>query len=206
MYKLYQKESLCIFVGTVDGAPERREREGVVAMVVTLKDYAGKRIKIYFRNGEKNKLADRIVNAKVSDGSFMAVQAICTDPEEKTATGQNFKFHGVWELNTGSDTPPVTILLGKAYQAQYFKATEGKPEQFRFGVRVVEKDRDPFFVNVTFRNNDKRKDADFVQRVFYGTDKPFVAVVGGSIKTYDNGSKYVTGWRVTKKPEEPKTK
>lgn len=204
MYKIYSKDSLKVFVGTVVGAPKKTERNGEVIMVVTMKDYANEMINVYFRNGEgKNeKLADRIVNAKVADGSFLVVRAVCNDPEEKTATGVDFKYEGVMEIVDSEGNNSATIVVGKAYRPQ-----EKENGDFSITVRTYDKRSDTTtWVDVTYRDNEKNKAATMAKKVMHGQEKPTVALVGGKVtklnsKKEKNVNLRMFGWRLTRKPE-----
>lgn len=204
MYKIYSKDSLKVFAGTVDGAPKKTERNGETVVVVTLKDYADERINIYFRNGEgkDEKLADRIVNAKVSDGAYIVVRALCNDPEEKTATGVDFKYEGVMKLVDASGNPTSTIVIGKAYRPR-----EKENGDFSVTVRTYDKRTNTTtWVDVTFRDSEKSKAATMAKKVMRNQERPTVVVAGGKVtepnRAKDNNINLrMFGWRITRKPD-----
>lgn len=196
MYKIFQKDNVHVYAGVVE-AVEKHERNGVPVMVVTLKDYADERIKIYFRNNDTDKLADRVVNAKIESGTFLAVRALCNDPEEKTATGVDFRREGAWELKVNDGSLPVTILLGPAIDAK-----DTKNGDFQITVTVPAENHRKNYIKVFFKDEENRKRATFARKVLYNQEKPFVIIVGGRLRTNDyNGkpSMSMTGWKVTRK-------
>lgn len=203
MYKIYSKDALKVFAGVVVGEPKKTEKNGDVIMVVTMKDYAGEMINVYFRNGEgkNDKLADRIVNAKVSDGSYIVVRAVCNDPEEKTATGVDFKYEGVMKIVDSNGEPSATIVVGKAYRPR-----EKENGDFVITVRTFDKrSNTTTWVDVTFRDGDKSKAATMAKKVMKNQEKPTVILAGGKA-TEANSTKEnnvnlrMFGWRITRKP------
>lgn len=208
MYSVYAKDNLKLFVGIVDGDPEKIQHNGVTKMVVTLRDYQGERIKIYFANSEqdsKKKLADRIVNAKVRDGAFLTVLATCSDPEEKTGNGIDFKYRGLWNFKNGDKV--TSVLIGPAT-----RPNASKPGQFRVRVPYDEWDatsgKHTVWVDVTFFDSEsggkKRTNATSAQKCMHGEENPMVVITGGEIRDNEyNGVVYhnMVGFRMTRKPE-----
>ena len=209
MYSVYVKDNLKLFVGVVEGEPERIEHNGVTKMVVTLRDYQGERVKVYFANegreaGRAKMLADRVVNAKIHDGVFLTVLASCKDPEEKTATGLDFKYRGVWNFKNGEKV--TTVLMGIATRPR-----NPKPGMFCVTVPAEEyKDGavQTIWIDVTFFDSDngekKRNSASSAQKCMFGEEKPMVVITGSDIREnvynehiYHN----MIGYRMTKKPE-----
>lgn len=210
MYSAYVKDNLKLFVGVVAGEPKRWERDGRVAMVVTLKDYQGEFINIYFNNGEpgspRNEMrADRIVNARVSDGAFLTVLAKCTDPEEKTATGLDFKYRGMWTFEKDG-VRPTTVLMGVACRPR-----SPKDNMFVITIPVesmVNGTKSTTWYDVTFfdseYNGKKRENAKTARRILQGSEKATVVVIGGAVNEREyNGDIYhgMIAYRITKKPE-----
>ena len=215
MYKLYrktgpdQKTCLNIYVGTVKGEPKKHVRGDMVIMSVTLQDYTGEIMTVYFRNGDNKRtmLADRIVNAGVKDGTFMAVRAVSSDEEEKSATAIDFKIgFGAWELKDAE--PAITVVIGKPYRMK--KLTPSAPnttwtEGLQFTMRLPQRDGNTEWLTVSFYDDEKHKNATFANKVLYNADQSFIAVLGGAIRTSEyNGKCYrnLTGWRVTKQNPE----
>lgn len=220
MYYACQKGNMKLYVGVVEGEPQRWERDGKVAMIVTLKDYQGERIKIFFRNDEAGSpkvkmLADRVVNAKVHDGIFMTALATCSDPEEKTATGLDFKYRGRWTF-TGDDGLVTTVLAGYATRPR--KRKEG---MFSFTIPVDEVRNGESYTmwcDVTFFDADRngndtgraKKAEMLVDPPKYGNkddsekkNNPFVVVTGGAVKESlfnDKPTYSMIGWSITKRP------
>ena len=171
-------------------------------MIVTLKDYANQMINIYFRNGagKDEKLADRVVNAKVSDGAYLVVRAFCTDPEEKTATGVDFKYEGIMKIVDAANNPTATVVVGKAYRPE-----EKENGDFKITVRTYDnRTKTTTWVDVTFRDSEKSKAATMAKKVMKNQEKPTVVIAGGKV-TEANSSKENTvnmrmfGWRITRK-------
>lgn len=209
MYSVYAKDNLKLFVGVVDGEPAKIQHNGVTKMVVTLRDYQGERVKVYFANddrgaGKMKMLADRVVNAKVKDGAFLSVLATCSDPEEKTANGIDFKYRGIW--NFKNDDKITTVLMGIAIRPR-------NPKPGMFSVRVPYDDYkngavQTVWVDVTFFDSEnggkKRTNATAAQKCMHGEEKLMVVITGGEIRENNyNGTVYhnMVGYRMTRKPE-----
>lgn len=207
MFKMYQKDNLKLFVGVVEGDPIRIERDDGLIVMITLKDYQNERIKIYFRNNRTTRQemrADRIINAKVCDGTFLTVLATCSDPKEESATGLDFKFRGCWKFKTEGDKY-TSVIMGVACRprapADGMFCITIPLDEYENG-KIVTK-----WIDVSFYDTDgkgeARKCAAFASRVLHGTDRPWVAVCGGSIKTSEYKDKLVysmIGYRITRRP------
>lgn len=201
MRKVYQKDNIKVFLGHVEGDPSRIERDGTVTMVVTLRDEADERIKIYFRNNaeKNNMLADRVVRAKVHDGSLIAVVASCNDPEEKSAAGIDFCYNGGMLTVERS-----VILFGKA---QNFRMPDvvGKPKGTMACCSIyIRRNKDERqSISVAFFdgefNGRKTYGASNAKRALTGREDPMVVIVGGQITDREkNGTVYhnMTGYQI----------
>lgn len=205
MYKVFQKDSTKLYVGVVAKEPKRYEKDGVLTMIVTLRDFSGNEIDIFFKNNPgSNRMmmrADRIINAKVTEGVYLSVLAKCDDPEEKRATGIDFKYRGIWSL-MGVGERPTTVLMGVGCKPR-------KPKTGMFSITIpVDEFKDgnktTKWVEVTFFDSERGQNAAQAEKVFAGKDKAFVVAVGGSIQERDfNGNTYhnMVGYRLTRKPD-----
>ncbi len=193
MKKIYQKDKLKVFLGFVDGTPQHIERNGNITVMITLRDEADEHIKIYFRNNaeKKSMLANRVVKAKVHDGSLLAVMASCDDPEEKSAAGIDFCFSGGMLTVEKS-----TILIGKAFRFR-MQDVVGRPKNSMACVSMqARRTKDEKqWISISFfdgeYNGRKSYNASNARKALSGREDPLVAVVGGAITDREkNGTIY----------------
>lgn len=204
MYKLFAKKDLKLFVGTVVGTPRVLEREGTKTVSLVLKDYIGDQIEIFFDNASSNApksqmLADRIIDAKVSEGAFLSVLAE-SDEAEITATGKDFKYRGMWEFKEEH----ISVLMGVALNPR-------KPKDGMFCITMpidqrVKGNNTTMWCDVTFFDTSSGehawKNATNASRLLCNEEKPIVVVVGSQInERIFNGKTYysIKGYRIIKK-------
>lgn len=211
MYTAYVKDALKLYVGIVDAAPVKEVREnGQVVTIVVLRDFRDDKVTIAFHNGKhgaprNEMLADRIINAKVKEGSLLSVLACCDNEERKVATGLNFKYQGLWTFKGDENTRPVTVLIGRACNPRKGISAQGSHPYFSVGVPVTEwknGSNSTRWINVVFLDKNK-KNASNAEKVLEGAEKPVVIITGGQIisSEYEGETKEsLVGYRILRAP------
>lgn len=208
MYSAYVSGNLKLYVGVVEGEPQILQRGNGAKISIILRDFQGKRIQILFTNADRNaakekKLADRIIKAKVHDGMFLTVLAVCNDPNETFAIGIDFKYRGYWNFNQNGQT--TTVLMGTACRPRCPKdgmfCVTVPVDECKDG-KIVTEWIDATFFDMLSQGNSSLNASKAI-RVLNGEEKPIVVITGSGLRENDyNGQQYrsMVAYRITKQP------
>ncbi|WP_097006349.1 hypothetical protein [Lacrimispora amygdalina] len=157
--------------GVVWNPGEKKEEEEVLS--------------IAFWNNETVKMADRIVAAKVKEGSIITVDVY--DNEGKLI-GNNFKYQGHWIIPATDETKERNIFMGVV------RLTEDPDGRFvRASMPIKTKnDEEPTWVSITFWNNEGTNVADRAKKVLGERDgkKAKAVIICGENKPYNGNPSY----------------
>ena len=200
MYTIYSKDTLRVYVGTVSSVNETT-RNGKMAVVVTLKDYAGEEKAIWFSNandGIKPNRADNVKKLNLSVNQFVAVVAYTKDDSSLSVTGIRVITSGKSTFDS-FNVVVATVIVPDA---------DVKNNKFVVKVPIDEYVNNKKVTNwyrVTFWNSeDGKMRADKAVRVLNGRNKVKVALLCGRANTHEHeGKTYysMTGYTITREPD-----
>ena len=204
-YSIFTAKKLSVLVGVVKEVKFFKKDDQEFALVVLENRTGEDAVKVFFRNGDTKKLADRIRSAKVSEGAFLAV--LCNwEQGKEEANGLDFKYRGAFHLKSESDSP-ATIIIGKVFNCRESKTKTDDPvfsctipvDEFVDGETITK------WISISFFDNEKVKNAEFAKKLLRNGD--MIAVRTGEIKEKESDSKTyynTSGYRFEKAPYEKK--